>query len=81
MINDNLETAMGVKINALDMQDGKNMEYINGIKTMCKIIVDRSFSLLHPIFYMLTINYYREKRALKVIFSFSLIFCTKIWLT
>lgn len=66
MTNDNLETAMGVKINALDTKDDENVEYIKGIKTMCNIIIDRMFSFLHPIFYKFTINYYREKRALKV---------------
>nr|ABF06546.1 CYP4BD1 [Ips paraconfusus] len=61
------ETAMGVKMNALDMKDSENMEYIKGIRIMCKIIVDRMFSFLHPIFYPLTLNYYREKRALKMV--------------
>ncbi|CAG9771773.1 unnamed protein product [Ceutorhynchus assimilis] len=58
------EAAMGVKINALEEENSK---YIKSVKTLCSIMPERAFSPLNPFFYPLTLNYFREKRALKVI--------------
>ncbi|CAG9762333.1 unnamed protein product [Ceutorhynchus assimilis] len=58
------EAAMGVKINALDQ---KNSDYIASIKEMCRIVVERSFSFFNPFVYPLTPNYFKERKALKVI--------------
>ncbi|CAG9762332.1 unnamed protein product [Ceutorhynchus assimilis] len=61
------EAAMGVKINALDQ---KNSDYIGSIKEMCRIVVERTFSLFNPLVYPLTPNYYKERKALKVIHTY-----------
>nr|XP_015835227.1 PREDICTED: uncharacterized protein LOC660088 [Tribolium castaneum] len=60
------ETAMGIKINA---QDNGESEYVRSVKQMCKIIIERSFSLLQMInlTYPLTKNFYIEKNALKIL--------------
>ncbi|KAH1013367.1 hypothetical protein HUJ04_002366 [Dendroctonus ponderosae] len=58
------EAAMGVKIHALD---SGNSQYVKSIKDMCNIVADRIFSYLSPRLYMLTANYYKEKRALRII--------------
>ncbi|XP_066156623.1 cytochrome P450 4c3-like isoform X2 [Euwallacea fornicatus] len=63
------ETAMGTKINALDSTSPENSDYVRSIKIMCAILIERTFSLVPPSFYHLTLNYYREKRALKIIHS------------
>lgn len=55
---------MGIKINA---QSEKNSEYVQKVKVMCSILTERMISPIHPILYPFTINYFREKRALKVL--------------
>lgn len=57
---------MGISIGA---QENKNSEYVKSVKRMCQVITDRNFSPFHPKFFPLTPNYYKEKRALKVLHS------------
>ncbi|CAG9771771.1 unnamed protein product [Ceutorhynchus assimilis] len=61
------EATMGVRVNALEQE---NSEYIKSVKALCSIIVDRIFSPLHPLLYPITWNYYKEKRALKVVHAY-----------
>ncbi|XP_017784626.1 PREDICTED: cytochrome P450 4V2-like [Nicrophorus vespilloides] len=60
------ETAMGISVNA---QVNKNSEYVQSVKKMCKIVMDRTFSPLQyfDILYRFTKNYRDEKRCLKVL--------------
>lgn len=60
------ETAMGTKINA---QDNGESDYVRSVKQMCKIIIERSFSLVQmfSLTYLLSSNYYTEKNALKIL--------------
>lgn len=57
---------MGVSINA---QDFKDSEYVNSVKDMCRIIVERSFSPIEmfDISYKFTKNYQTEKKVLKIL--------------
>nr|WKR34923.1 cytochrome P450 CYP4NQ23 [Monolepta hieroglyphica] len=58
------EAAMGIKLNA---QANKSSEYVRSVKTLCRIITDRMFSALHPVLYPLTLNHFKERRALKIL--------------
>ncbi|KAJ8943365.1 hypothetical protein NQ318_002598 [Aromia moschata] len=62
------EAAMGMSVNA---QNDGNSEYVRSVKTVCEIFVDRSVSPVHTCLYALTPNYYREKRALKVLHAYT----------
>lgn len=53
---------MGVPINA---QLNDNSNYINTVKRMCKIIADNSISPLYRELYPFTINFFRERLAVK----------------
>lgn len=59
---------MGIKTNALE---GGNLEYVAAVKTMCAIITDRIFSALHSALYPLTPNYYKERKALKILHNYT----------
>lgn len=59
-----IEAAMGITIGA---QENENSEYVKSVKKICQVITDRNFSVLHAKLFPLTLNYFREKRALKVI--------------
>nr|XP_023013820.1 cytochrome P450 4c3-like [Leptinotarsa decemlineata] len=58
------ETAMGVPV---DAQLKENSQYVKNVKLMCKIGVLRSTSILknNDFFYPLTLDYYREQKAVK----------------
>ncbi|CAH1183090.1 unnamed protein product [Phaedon cochleariae] len=58
------EAAMGISINS---QKQGSPEYTSAVKTVCSIIIDRSFSPLSPSVYPFTLNHYNEKKALKVL--------------
>lgn len=58
------DAAMGTKLNALN---NESSEYVNSVRTMCSIFVDRMSTPLHPSLYVFTPNYYKEQRALKVL--------------
>ncbi|XP_023309753.1 cytochrome P450 4V2-like isoform X2 [Anoplophora glabripennis] len=60
------EAVMGTSVNALDHGDS---EYVHSVKTMCAIVMDRVFTPFHKSLYPLTPNYFREKKALKVLHS------------
>ncbi|KAJ8913514.1 hypothetical protein NQ315_017064 [Exocentrus adspersus] len=62
------EAAMGTSVNALDHGDS---EYVKSVKAMCKIVVERVFTPFHKFLYPLTPNYYTEKKALKVLHSYT----------
>lgn len=57
---------MGVSINA---QDFSHSDYVNSVKEMCRIIVERSFSPIEmfDVSYKFTKNYQTEKNALKIL--------------
>ncbi|CAG9771772.1 unnamed protein product [Ceutorhynchus assimilis] len=61
------EATMGVRVNALEQENSK---YIESVKTLCSVIVERAFSPLHPVLYPLTWNCYREKKALNVVHAY-----------
>ncbi|KAG5864736.1 hypothetical protein JTB14_027757 [Gonioctena quinquepunctata] len=58
------EAAMGSPLNA--QEDGSS-EYVRSVKTMCSIIIDRTFSILNERLYPFTMNFFREKKAVKVL--------------
>ncbi|CAH1108887.1 unnamed protein product [Psylliodes chrysocephalus] len=58
------EAAMGISVNA--QLDNKS-QYVRSVEEICRIITDRNFSPLDTRFYPFTINYYKEKMALKVL--------------
>lgn len=58
------EAAMGVSVNA---QENENSDYVRSVKTMCSIITERNFSPIHPKLFPFTWNYFRERRAVKVL--------------
>ncbi|KAI2474198.1 cytochrome P450 4C1-like isoform X2 [Diabrotica virgifera virgifera] len=58
------ESAMGVKLNAQKMKTSK---YIEGVKTMCRIVGGRLFSSINPRLYKLTFTYLREWMTLKIV--------------
>ncbi|XP_028145028.1 cytochrome P450 4C1-like isoform X2 [Diabrotica virgifera virgifera] len=62
------EAAMGIKLNA---QTDSTSPYVRSTKSMCYVIVERILSPLDPSLYPLTLNYYREKRALKVLHAYT----------
>ncbi|CAG9854205.1 unnamed protein product [Phyllotreta striolata] len=62
------ESSMGTKLNA--QMNGEN-QYVKAVKLICQIIVERSFSPLNPVLYPFTYNFYKERRALKVLHSYS----------
>ncbi|CAG9854206.1 unnamed protein product [Phyllotreta striolata] len=62
------ESSMGTKLNA---QMNGEPQYVEAAKLTCQIIVERGFSPLHPVFYPFTYNFYRERKALKVLHSYS----------
>ncbi|CAG9827255.1 unnamed protein product [Diabrotica balteata] len=62
------EAAMGIKLNA---QTDSTSPYVRSTKSMCYIIIDRVLSPLDPSLYPLTLNYYREKRALRVLHAYT----------
>lgn len=59
---------MGVSVNALTCGES---QYVRNVKTMCSIVVERIFSPLDRRLYALTPNYFKEKRALKVLHSYT----------
>ncbi|XP_072402574.1 cytochrome P450 4d2-like [Diabrotica undecimpunctata] len=58
------EAAMGIKLNA---QTDSTSPYVRSTKSMCYIMMKRILSPLDPSLYPFTLNYYLEKRALKVL--------------
>nr|AZR39458.1 cytochrome P450 [Agasicles hygrophila] len=71
------EAAMDTKLNA---QDDQNLEYVRAVKTMCEIFVKRIVVPLPDILYILTPNYYKERKALKVLHNHTNnIINKKIW--
>ncbi|KAJ8913515.1 hypothetical protein NQ315_017065 [Exocentrus adspersus] len=58
------ESAMGTSINALD---NGHSDYVRSVKTMCTIVADRIFSAVNRLFYVLTPNYFKERKALKIL--------------
>lgn len=60
------EAAMGTSVNA---QTDGNSKYVQSVKKMCAIITDRNFSPLDTRLYPLTLNFYRERSAVKVLHS------------
>ncbi|KAI2474175.1 hypothetical protein C4B38_000250, partial [Diabrotica virgifera virgifera] len=62
------EAAMGIKLNA---QTDSTSPYVRSTRSMCYIIVERILSPLDPSLYPLTLNYYREKIALKVLHAYT----------
>ncbi|XP_050501561.1 cytochrome P450 4C1-like isoform X2 [Diabrotica virgifera virgifera] len=62
------EAAMGIKLNA---QTDSTSPYVRSTRSMCSIIVERILSPLDPSLYPLTLNYYREKIALKVLHAYT----------
>ncbi|VEN50672.1 unnamed protein product [Callosobruchus maculatus] len=63
-----LESSMGVPIQA---QDNTDPEYVFAVKDMCRILIERMFSLLGrgQWTYKLTSNYRKEKKHLNVLHS------------
>ena len=57
---------MGVTINA---QDDDQSEYVQSVKAMTRIIIERAFSPLqmYDFLYPLTRNYYTQRKALKIL--------------
>lgn len=62
------EASMGVKINAL--KDSENA-YIKSVKFLCNTVTLRTISMFHDNLYPLRPLYYKEKRALKIVHSFT----------
>ncbi|CAH1108888.1 unnamed protein product [Psylliodes chrysocephalus] len=60
------EAAMGTSVNA---QTGSNSKYVQSVKTVCAILTERNFSPLHTCLYPLTLNFYRERSAVRVLHS------------
>ncbi|KAG5879643.1 hypothetical protein JTB14_034443 [Gonioctena quinquepunctata] len=58
------EAAMGSTLNA---QEKGSSQYVRSVKTMCSIIIDRIFSPLPVRLYPFTLNYFREKKVVKVL--------------
>ncbi|CAG9827259.1 unnamed protein product [Diabrotica balteata] len=58
------EAAMGIKLNS---QVTKTSEYVRSVKEICNIFGIRLYSIIHPFLYPLTLNYFVEKRAIKII--------------
>lgn len=58
------EAAMGIKV---DAQANDTSPFVNNTKIMGKIFLTRLLSILHVALYPFTLNYYREKAALKVL--------------
>ena len=65
-----LETAMGTKMN---LQSGKNSQYVQSVKQMCRIVIERAFSPLkiYNSTFWLCKDYYLQKKALKVLHGFT----------
>lgn len=61
-----LESAMGTSINA--QYDG-NSDYVQSVKSMCKVIIERTFNVLemNDVTIRLTKNYYLQKKSLNVL--------------
>lgn len=64
------ETAMGISINA---QEHPTSEYVSSVKEICRILVERSISLVErdDFLYKFTSNYAKEQKALKVLQGFT----------
>ncbi|KAI2474216.1 hypothetical protein C4B38_000284 [Diabrotica virgifera virgifera] len=62
------EAAMGTKLNA---QTDSTSSYVRSTKSMCCIIMNRILSPLDPSLYPFTLNYFLEKRALKVLHAYT----------
>ncbi|XP_072402618.1 cytochrome P450 4d2-like isoform X1 [Diabrotica undecimpunctata] len=58
------EAAMGIKLNS---QVTKTSKYVRSVKEVCKIFGMRQYSIIHPTLYPLTLNYFVEKRAIKIL--------------
>ncbi|XP_076269443.1 cytochrome P450 4d2-like [Rhynchophorus ferrugineus] len=61
------EAAMGVKINALEVETS---DYIKSVKELCLLLSDKLFLPINNILYPLTYLYYREKNYLKTIHGY-----------
>ena len=61
---------MGTSINS---QSNSESRYVQAVKTMCRIIIERSFSILgqFDFFYQFTSNCKKENKALEVLHSMS----------
>lgn len=59
---------MGISINALACGES---QYVRSVKTMCTIVAERIFSPIDRRLYTLTPNYFREKKALNVLHSYT----------
>ncbi|KAJ3656159.1 hypothetical protein Zmor_015256 [Zophobas morio] len=62
----NAKSTMGVTINA---QDDDQSEYVQSVKAMTRIIIERAFSPLqmYDFLYPLTRNYYTQRKALNIL--------------
>ncbi|EFA09279.1 cytochrome P450 4c3 isoform X2 [Tribolium castaneum] len=60
------ESIMGISINA---QEDSTSDYVQSVKNVCRIMVERSISPLQmcPFMYPLTKNYWTEKKSLKIL--------------
>ncbi|RZC43063.1 p450 domain containing protein [Asbolus verrucosus] len=60
------ESTMGISINA---QNNGNPDYVRSVKDMCRIVIERSMSVLqrYGLFYILTKNYYTQRKALRIL--------------
>ncbi|KAF2893674.1 hypothetical protein ILUMI_12500 [Ignelater luminosus] len=64
------EAAMGTSVNA---QNDSDSEYVRSVKEMCRIVVDRAFSLakMSNFLYQFTKDYYKENKALQVLHGYT----------
>ncbi|RZB39005.1 p450 domain containing protein, partial [Asbolus verrucosus] len=60
------ESAMGTSIKA---QENNNSNYVRSVQAMCRIIIERSISVLQmsDVTYFLTKNYYTQKKSLNIL--------------
>ncbi|XP_063914304.1 probable cytochrome P450 4d14 [Zophobas morio] len=65
------ETAMGTKIN---VQSGQNSQYVQSVKVMCRIIMERLFSPIKffDLTFFLSKDYYIQRKALKILHGFTM---------
>lgn len=63
-----VETAMGTKVNA---QLDANSRYVRAVREMCRIIVDRYFNVIKILMFVCSKDYFKEKKALKVLHEYT----------
>ena len=62
---------MGTKIN---VQSGQNSQYVQSVKVMCRIIMERLFSPIKffDLTFFLSKDYYIQRKALKILHGFTM---------